>query len=42
MKRRLFCFITLYLVIAVTGAFVFTAAEPFQNFDSKDTFLLFS
>jgi len=38
MKRRSSCFITLYLVIAVMGTFAFTAAEPFQNFNSKDTF----
>jgi len=38
MKRKPSCFITLYLVIAVTGAFAFTAAGPFQNFDSRDTF----
>jgi len=38
MKKRPSCFITLYLVIAVMGAFVFTAAEPFQKFDGRDTF----
>ena len=38
MKRRQSCFITLYLVIAVTGAFAFSVAEPFQNFKTKDTF----
>jgi len=38
MKKVPSCFITLYLVIAVTGAFAFTAAGPFQNFDSRDTF----
>ena len=38
MRKVPSCFITLYLVIAVTGAFVFSAAEPFQNFDSKDMF----
>ena len=38
MKRRPSYFITLYLVIAVTGAFAFTAAGSFQNFESRDTF----
>jgi len=38
MIRKPFFSITLYLVIAVTGVFVFTADVPIYNFESKAAF----
>jgi len=39
LKRKLPCFITLYLVVAVTGAFAFSAAEAlhFYFFQKMNT-----
>ena len=42
MKRKLPCFITLYLVIAVTGAFTFSAAEALHVYEDKGKLTDFS